>query len=68
MLSQSKRGFPNFTNIVFLKEPVDEWEKVKDENGDSLLGIMKAFGFRHTFGLVMKFTFGFATIEVGDLK
>ena len=25
------------TNIIFLKEPVDDWEKIKDENGTTML-------------------------------
>ena len=29
--------YKDYNNIVFLKEPVDEWEKIKDENGVTIL-------------------------------
>jgi deoxyadenosine/deoxycytidine kinase len=32
-----KKRYSQHTNIVFLKEPVDEWCKIKDENGMTML-------------------------------
>jgi deoxyadenosine/deoxycytidine kinase len=32
-----KEHFKNDDSIIFLKEPVDEWEKIKDKNGKTIL-------------------------------
>ena len=37
LLSHLKEHYKNYTNIIFLKEPVDEWESIKDSNGVSML-------------------------------
>jgi len=37
LLSNLKETLKNRTDIVFLKEPVDEWEKITDENGITML-------------------------------
>ncbi len=37
LLANLKKHFNKETNIVFLKEPVDEWSKIKDENGITIL-------------------------------
>jgi len=37
LLANLKNHFNNNTNIIFLKEPVDEWSKIKDENGNTIL-------------------------------
>lgn len=37
LLTNLKNYYKNNENIVFLKEPVDEWEKIKDENGVTIL-------------------------------
>jgi deoxyadenosine/deoxycytidine kinase len=37
LLSNLKKYYENNPNVVFLKEPVDEWEKIKDENGITIL-------------------------------
>lgn len=37
LLANLKSRFSNYEHIVFLKEPVDEWEKIKDENGNTML-------------------------------
>jgi len=37
LLSNIKKHFKDNTHIVFLKEPVDEWSKIKDENGVTIL-------------------------------
>ena len=37
LLSNIKKHFKDNTHIIFLKEPVDEWSKIKDENGVTIL-------------------------------
>jgi deoxyadenosine/deoxycytidine kinase len=37
LLENLKKHFKKNVNIVFLKEPVDEWSKIKDENGITIL-------------------------------
>jgi deoxyguanosine kinase len=37
LLAKLREIYENDVNVVFLKEPVDEWEKIKDENGVSIL-------------------------------
>ena len=37
LLANLRETYKNDANIIFLKEPVDEWEKIKDENGITIL-------------------------------
>ena len=37
LLANLKKHFKDNTHIIFLKEPVDEWSKIKDENGVTIL-------------------------------
>ena len=37
LLANLRNYYKNEAPIVFLKEPVDEWEKIKDENGTTIL-------------------------------
>ncbi len=37
LLSNLRQHYSNDAHIVFLKEPVDEWEKIKDANGVTML-------------------------------
>jgi deoxyadenosine/deoxycytidine kinase len=37
LLNKLREHFKENENIVFLKEPVDEWSKIKDENGITML-------------------------------
>ena len=37
LLANLRKHYTNDSNVVFLKEPVDEWEKIKDENGTTIL-------------------------------
>jgi deoxyadenosine/deoxycytidine kinase len=37
LLDNLKRYYENNPNVVFLKEPVDEWTKIKDETGKTIL-------------------------------
>jgi deoxyadenosine/deoxycytidine kinase len=37
LLAKLREIYKDDVNVIFLKEPVDEWEKIKDENGVSIL-------------------------------
>lgn len=37
LLANLKKHFKDNTHIIFLKEPIDEWSKIKDENGITIL-------------------------------
>lgn len=37
LLANLKKHFKDNAHIIFLKEPVDEWSKIKDENGITIL-------------------------------
>jgi len=37
LLSNLQKEFENNKTVVFLKEPVDEWETIKDTNGNTML-------------------------------
>ena len=47
LLSNLKEHFNNNPEIVFLKEPVDEWEKIKDSQGNTML--QKFYGDQKTY-------------------
>lgn len=37
LLENLKKQYSNNENIIFLREPVDDWEKIKDNEGNSML-------------------------------
>ena len=37
LLENLRKQYANHTNIIFLQEPVDEWEKIKDNQGNTML-------------------------------
>jgi thymidylate kinase len=37
LLQNLREHYENVPEVIFLKEPVDEWEKIKDENGVTIL-------------------------------
>ena len=37
LMKYLKEHFKNNNHVIFLKEPVDEWEKIKDNNGKTIL-------------------------------
>jgi deoxyadenosine/deoxycytidine kinase len=37
LLANLRTYYAGNANVIFLKEPVDEWEKIKDENGTTIL-------------------------------
>ena len=37
LLENLKTIFKDNSNVLFLREPVDEWEKIKDKDGNTML-------------------------------
>lgn len=53
LLANLKNHFNKNTNIIFLKEPVDEWSKIKDENGTTILEKFYADQNKYSFSFQM---------------
>jgi deoxyadenosine/deoxycytidine kinase len=53
LLANLRNYFNNNTNIIFLKEPVDEWSKIKDENGTTILEKFYADQNKYSFSFQM---------------
>jgi len=53
LLSNLRNKYGEETNVVFLKEPVDEWEKIKDENGITILEKFYADQNKYSFAFQM---------------
>jgi len=53
LLSNLRQHYENNPNVVFLKEPVDEWEKIKDENGETILKKFYADQEKYSFPFQM---------------
>ena len=53
LLSNLREHYKNNSNVVFLKEPVDEWEKIKDENGETILKKFYADQEKYSFPFQM---------------
>lgn len=53
LLANLRETYKNDANIVFLKEPVDEWEKIKDENGITILEKFYADQEKYSFSFQM---------------
>jgi deoxyadenosine/deoxycytidine kinase len=53
LLSNLREHYKNKSNVVFLKEPVDEWEKIKDENGETILKKFYADQEKYSFPFQM---------------
>jgi len=53
LLSNLRQHYENSPNVVFLKEPVDEWEKIKDENGETILKKFYADQEKYSFPFQM---------------
>ena len=49
LLTNLKNKFKNYNKIIFVKEPVDEWENIKDENGKSMLEKFYADSEKYAF-------------------
>jgi len=53
LLANLREYYANNSNVVFLKEPVDEWEKIKDENGETILKKFYADQEKYSFPFQM---------------
>ena len=53
LLANLEQVFANNTNIVFLKEPVDDWESITDEAGTPMLKLFYADTKTHAFAFQM---------------
>ena len=53
LLSNLQEHYKNNSNVVFLKEPVDEWVKIKDENGETILKKFYADQEKYSFPFQM---------------
>jgi deoxyadenosine/deoxycytidine kinase len=53
LLANLRETYKNDANIVFLKEPVDEWEKIKDENGVTILEKFYSDQIKYSFSFQM---------------
>jgi deoxyadenosine/deoxycytidine kinase len=53
LLANLKKHFSENTHIIFLKEPVDEWSKIKDENGTTILEKFYADQDKYSFSFQM---------------
>lgn len=53
LLANLKKHFENNKKVVFLKEPVDEWAKIKDENGVTILEKFYADQEKYSFPFQM---------------
>jgi deoxyadenosine/deoxycytidine kinase len=53
LLANLKKHFKENAHIIFLKEPVDEWSKIKDENGTTILEKFYADQEKYSFSFQM---------------
>jgi deoxyadenosine/deoxycytidine kinase len=53
LLANLKKHFDENSHIIFLKEPVDEWSKIKDENGTTILEKFYADQNKYSFSFQM---------------
>jgi thymidine kinase len=53
LLANLEKAFANNKNIVFLKEPVEDWESITDENGTPMLKLFYADTRTHAFAFQM---------------
>jgi deoxyadenosine/deoxycytidine kinase len=53
LLENLREKYKNNKNIIFLKEPVDEWENIKDKNGSTMLEKFYSDQKRYSFSFQM---------------
>lgn len=53
LLDNLRKHYESNSNVVFLKEPVDEWEKITDENGVTILKKFYADQEKYSFSFQM---------------
>jgi deoxyadenosine/deoxycytidine kinase len=53
LLANLREHFKDDVNVIFLKEPVDEWAKIKDKNGTTILEKFYADQEKYSFSFQM---------------
>lgn len=53
LLENLRKHYSNNTHIIFLREPVDDWEKIKDANGNTMLKKFYADQEKYSFAFQM---------------
>jgi len=53
LLHNLRKKYEGYENIIFLKEPVDEWEKIIDSNGNTMLQKFYADQEKYSFSFQM---------------
>lgn len=53
LLEIIKKYYNNYTNVIFLREPVDDWEKIKDNEGNTMLKKFYADQEKYSFAFQM---------------
>ena len=53
LLAHLRKTFENYSNIIFLKEPVDDWESIKDNEGKTMIQKFYADQERYSFSFQM---------------
>lgn len=53
LLHNLRKKYEGYENIIFLKEPVDEWEKIVDSNGNTMLQKFYANQEKYSFSFQM---------------
>jgi len=53
LMENLKKTYKNISQVIFLKEPVDEWENIKDSNGVTILQKFYADQEKYSFAFQM---------------
>lgn len=53
LLENLRKHYSNNTHIIFLREPVEDWEKIKDANGNTMLKKFYADQEKYSFAFQM---------------
>ena len=53
LLENLKDKYKSNPNVIFLREPVDEWENIKDKNGTTMLEKFYSDQKRYSFSFQM---------------
>ena len=53
LLENIRNFYDNNTNVIFLREPVDDWEQIKDNEGNTMLKLFYANQEKYSFAFQM---------------
>ena len=53
LLENIRKYYENNTNVIFLREPVDDWEKIKDNEGNTMLKLFYSNQEKYSFAFQM---------------